>query len=183
LDGSVLDRPTAAFRVIPYLARRHIPIPDLPSFIDISLERLQAMKDADVADPDADEDTSEDEDSDSEDQTIALFRSPDSHLPPTQSACATGLPFSMFLVSDIFDQSSVISASGVPDSLSLSLSTNRSSPMTPSIAIFSYSALPFSLPIPTFCASPACDYRSPIFSVGIPIKICCTSFLSPLRVL
>jgi hypothetical protein len=51
------------------------------------------------------------------------------------------------------------------------------------IAIFSCSALPISLPILTFLASPARDYRSPIFSVGIPIKFHYSLFLPPLRFL
>ena len=28
LDGTVLDRPTAAFRIIPYFAQKSIPLPD-----------------------------------------------------------------------------------------------------------------------------------------------------------
>ncbi|KAJ8582516.1 hypothetical protein M405DRAFT_694373, partial [Rhizopogon salebrosus TDB-379] len=46
LDGSVLNQPTAAFRVVPYLARKSLSLPDLASFINVSLERLQALKDA-----------------------------------------------------------------------------------------------------------------------------------------
>ena len=41
LDGSVLDRPVAAFRVVPYLARKHIPLPD--GFADITPERLREL--------------------------------------------------------------------------------------------------------------------------------------------
>lgn len=41
LDGSVLDRPTAAFRVIPYFARQSIPLP--PSFTDATPERIRKM--------------------------------------------------------------------------------------------------------------------------------------------
>jgi len=108
LHGSVFDRPIVAFCMVPYLAQRHIPLPDLTSFIDISLERLQAMKDTDVVDPDADEDTSDDEDSDSDDQTIALLHSPALHASLSSSAYATGLPSSMFLVSSPSDQSHVI---------------------------------------------------------------------------
>ena len=36
LDGSVLDRPIAAFRVIPYFARTALNIPPLDDLIDIS---------------------------------------------------------------------------------------------------------------------------------------------------
>jgi len=44
LNGSVFDRPVAAFRVIPYFARTKITIPDLSDFIDISTERLRDME-------------------------------------------------------------------------------------------------------------------------------------------
>jgi hypothetical protein len=43
-DGTVLDRPVAAFRVIPYLARQSIPLPD--NFIHITPERLRTMGDS-----------------------------------------------------------------------------------------------------------------------------------------
>ena len=36
LDGSVFDRPIAAFRIIPYFAREFIALPPLDDFIDIS---------------------------------------------------------------------------------------------------------------------------------------------------
>ena len=42
LDGTVLDRPIAAFRVVPYFARREIPIP--PGILDIPLERLRELQ-------------------------------------------------------------------------------------------------------------------------------------------
>ncbi|KAI0934959.1 hypothetical protein AcV7_003885 [Taiwanofungus camphoratus] len=42
LDGTVLDRPIAAFRVIPYFARQSIPIPD--NLEDISTERLRELE-------------------------------------------------------------------------------------------------------------------------------------------
>lgn len=41
LDGTVLDRPTAAFRVIPYFTRKTIPLP--ASFEDTSPERLREL--------------------------------------------------------------------------------------------------------------------------------------------
>jgi hypothetical protein len=44
LDGSLLDRPLAAFRVIPYFARRHIELPALDKLLDVSLERLRALE-------------------------------------------------------------------------------------------------------------------------------------------
>ena len=179
LDGSVFDRPTAAFRVVPYLAWRHIPLPDLTSFIDISLERLQAMKDADVADPDADDDLIDDEDSDCEDQTIALLRSPALHSPPSSPTRAATLPSSTFLVSSFMDHLRVIPASCVPDSLSLSLSTNQISSMMPRATPYSNSAPQISMAIPPFRTSPARNNLSTIYSVGIPVKFHCTLFLFP----
>ena len=44
LDGSVLDRPVAAFQVLPFFARKAIPIADLHSFIDVSQMRLTEME-------------------------------------------------------------------------------------------------------------------------------------------
>ena len=44
LDGSVLDRPTAAFRVIPYFARATIPLPPLTELMDITTERLRELE-------------------------------------------------------------------------------------------------------------------------------------------
>ena len=46
LDGSVLHRPIAAFRVLPYLARKSIELPD--GFIDIDTQRLRQMEDMDL---------------------------------------------------------------------------------------------------------------------------------------
>ncbi|EPS93810.1 hypothetical protein FOMPIDRAFT_1080940, partial [Fomitopsis schrenkii] len=45
LDGTLLDRPIAAFRVIPYLPRRSIHF-DL-SNVDVTLERLREMEQSD----------------------------------------------------------------------------------------------------------------------------------------
>jgi hypothetical protein len=44
LDGSVLDRPIAAFCVIPYLARTEIPLPPFADLIDITTNRLCKLK-------------------------------------------------------------------------------------------------------------------------------------------
>ena len=52
LDGSVLHRPIAAFRVIPYLARKAIKIPPLEELLDVSQQRLRELKDSEMADPD-----------------------------------------------------------------------------------------------------------------------------------
>ena len=44
LDGTVLDRPVAAFRVIPYLARDAIEFPE--SALDVSADRIREMMDS-----------------------------------------------------------------------------------------------------------------------------------------
>ena len=61
LNGSVFDRPIAAFRVIPYFARQHIDIPPLNKLIDISARRLRELEDSTAADPDDDSDNLADE--------------------------------------------------------------------------------------------------------------------------
>jgi hypothetical protein len=55
LNGSVFDRPVAAFRVVPYFARKSIPLPDLDQFLDISPRRLQEMESSDTSDPDCED--------------------------------------------------------------------------------------------------------------------------------
>lgn len=55
LDGSVLHRPIAAFRVIPYFAREKLPIPDLDELIDISTDRLRQLEDSTLEDPEDDD--------------------------------------------------------------------------------------------------------------------------------
>ena len=62
LDGSIFDLPAAAFRVIPYFARKNIHLPPLQELLDISNCRFQELKDSKVSDPDE-----EDGDSISED--------------------------------------------------------------------------------------------------------------------
>ena len=54
LNGSVFDRPVAAFRVVPYFARKSISLPNLDNFLDIPTQRLQDMESSDVSDPDGD---------------------------------------------------------------------------------------------------------------------------------
>jgi len=54
LNGSVFDRPVAAFRVIPYFARKSISIPNLDDFLDIPTTRLREMESSEEPDPDAD---------------------------------------------------------------------------------------------------------------------------------
>jgi len=69
LDGSVLHRPVAAFRVVPYLARKSIPLPE--NFTDIDASRLRELEttdDIDDDEPDHDQDDSDhDNDVDSDD--------------------------------------------------------------------------------------------------------------------
>ena len=56
LDGSVFDRPAAAFRVIPYFARTRINLPPLHELLDISNTRFQELKESEVSDPDDEDD-------------------------------------------------------------------------------------------------------------------------------
>ncbi|KNZ76555.1 hypothetical protein J132_09637 [Termitomyces sp. J132] len=50
LDGSVLHRPVAAFRLIPYLAREHITVPS--NTFDIDTSRLQELERTELVDND-----------------------------------------------------------------------------------------------------------------------------------
>ena len=43
------------FCVIPYFARRSLPLPDLENFLDVPASRLQELEDSIAADPEADE--------------------------------------------------------------------------------------------------------------------------------
>ena len=52
LDGSVFDRPIAAFRVIPYFARTTITLPPLDDLLDISRQRLAELENTEDTDPD-----------------------------------------------------------------------------------------------------------------------------------
>lgn len=61
LDGSVFDRPVAAFRVIPYFARTKIPTPPIEELIDISQRRLTQMEQSDIEDPDEEDDIAADD--------------------------------------------------------------------------------------------------------------------------
>jgi hypothetical protein len=56
LDGSVFDRPVAAFRVVPYFARSTLVLPDLGSLLDISAARLAEMENSELVDPEEDDD-------------------------------------------------------------------------------------------------------------------------------
>jgi FMN phosphatase YigB (HAD superfamily) len=52
LDGTLTHAPVAAFRVVPYLARQSIDIPDLEEHIDVSVSRLRELEYSTTADPD-----------------------------------------------------------------------------------------------------------------------------------
>ena len=58
LDGTVFDRPIAAFRIIPYHARKSIALPDIA--LDISTARLREMEESNITGADS-EDTIDDE--------------------------------------------------------------------------------------------------------------------------
>ena len=53
VDGAVMDRPVAAFRVLPYFARHHIPLPE--NFGEITPERLREMVESSSQGDDEDE--------------------------------------------------------------------------------------------------------------------------------
>jgi hypothetical protein len=55
LDGSVFDRPVAAFRVIPYFARDKLELPPLDELLDISRARLKEMENSTAKDPEEDD--------------------------------------------------------------------------------------------------------------------------------
>jgi hypothetical protein len=44
LNGSVFDRPVAAFRVIPYFARKALALPNLDDFLDVPISRIEEME-------------------------------------------------------------------------------------------------------------------------------------------
>ena len=62
LDGSVFDRPVAAFRVIPYFAQTKLNLPPMEQLLNISQRRLQQLKDLETIDPDEVEDDFQEDD-------------------------------------------------------------------------------------------------------------------------
>jgi hypothetical protein len=60
LNRSVFDRPIAAFRVIPYFARRSLPLPNLDSFLDVPTDRIHELEESMTIDPEADETSASD---------------------------------------------------------------------------------------------------------------------------
>ncbi len=67
LDGSLFDRPTAAFRLIPYFYRSKIDLPPLEELLDASHQRLEELRNSTVVDPDDLFDDIEDEAQNSDD--------------------------------------------------------------------------------------------------------------------
>jgi hypothetical protein len=67
LNGSVFDRPVAAFRVIPYFARKSLSLPNLDKFLDISTSRLRQMEQSTLEDPEEDSDNVDDDIRDNDD--------------------------------------------------------------------------------------------------------------------
>jgi hypothetical protein len=55
LDGSLFDRPVAAFRIIPYFARTSLTIPSLDTLVDVSRSRITELENTTFADPEDDE--------------------------------------------------------------------------------------------------------------------------------
>lgn len=54
LDGTMYHRPFAAFRLLPYVARRSIPLPPIATFVDTPSRLEQMALDDDTADEDTD---------------------------------------------------------------------------------------------------------------------------------
>ena len=52
LNGSVFDRPIAAFRIIPYFVQQSIDIPPLDKLIDITSHRLRKLEETTLSDSD-----------------------------------------------------------------------------------------------------------------------------------
>ena len=52
LDGSLFDRPVAAFRVIPYFARKRIDLPPLQDLLDVSTACLRELERTNLGDTD-----------------------------------------------------------------------------------------------------------------------------------
>ena len=74
LNGSVFDRPVAAFRVIPYFARKHLTLPNLDDFLDVPPDRIREMEDSEVSDPDSDDvEQSSDVEVDDDDDRSSIY--------------------------------------------------------------------------------------------------------------
>ena len=64
LDGTLFDRPIAAFRVIPYFARQNLALPPLEELLDVSQNRLRELENTVSPDPDDDDALDSDADAD-----------------------------------------------------------------------------------------------------------------------
>ena len=56
LDGTLGHAPIAAFRVVPYLAREKLELPDIEQYIDISVSQLRELENMTNLDPNIPED-------------------------------------------------------------------------------------------------------------------------------
>ena len=56
LDGTLGHAPIAAFRVVPYLAREKLELPDIEQYIDVSVSQLRKLENTTNPDPDIPED-------------------------------------------------------------------------------------------------------------------------------
>ncbi|OJA15639.1 hypothetical protein AZE42_04850 [Rhizopogon vesiculosus] len=82
----------ATYRVVPYFACKSLPLPNLSEFIDISLNQFQALKDAQVSDPDAPDEESDVDEEDTEEtdayQLLLCARHPQ-QAPPLNLPCSS----------------------------------------------------------------------------------------------
>ena len=51
LDGTLGHAPIAAFRVVPYLAREKLKLPNIEQYIDVSISRLRELENMTNPDP------------------------------------------------------------------------------------------------------------------------------------
>jgi hypothetical protein len=68
LDGSLFDRPIAAFQLIPYFYRAKIDLPPLDQLLDVSQQRLQELRNTSTVDPEDLFDDAEDQELNSDDE-------------------------------------------------------------------------------------------------------------------
>ena len=52
MDGTLAHTPIAAFRLLPYVVREVLIIPDLEQYFDVSTTRLREMERGNLSDPD-----------------------------------------------------------------------------------------------------------------------------------
>jgi hypothetical protein len=74
LNGSVFDRPVAAFHVIPYFARNALALPNLNNFLDVPISHIEEMEQSTSSGDSADD---EDVPPDDEDAAAASYASSD----------------------------------------------------------------------------------------------------------